>query len=288
VSHSAESATHRRSWLHRLASGFALGRTLLALREQARRDHLGIIAAGAAFFMFLSIVPGLTAVTLLYGYLADEATVLRHVDMLAGYAPEAVRGFARSELERIVSNGSSGLGVGFVGSVVLTIIFASRGTRALIEGLNLIERETERRGAIALYALSLAFTVAAVVLATAMLALLVALPAVIDANELGSLLWIGQYVGLPLLLLGAVMALFRFGGSGAARRRWWSVGAVAATLSWLLASKLLQVYVQYVDLETAFGSSSTVAVFMLWLYLCCLSLLLGAEVDDVLHHGRQR
>jgi membrane protein len=261
-----------------------LGRVALALREESRADHLSIVAAGAAFYLFLALLPGITAMVLIYGLVADRADALRHLDLIAPYVPEPVRLALRTVLERAVS-GWGAQGFGALGSAVLAVLLATRGARGLIEGINMVQRRTERRGFVALYALSLAFTVSGVLLGALMLIVVIALPSMVDGlpSQLANNLWLTQYLLLPATLLLAIMSLLRFGGSGG-RGRWWSYGAFFAMLLWLAASWGLELYVAHLGFSTAFGSVSAIAVFLLWLYACCLAILLGAELNDVLRH----
>lgn len=64
-------------------------------------------------------------------------------------------------------------------------------------------------------------------------------------------------------------------------------GAVAATLSWLLISFGLTVYVEHAgSFGRLYGSVSSVIVALLWFYLSALSVLAGAEIDATLEQRK--
>lgn len=273
------------SHVRRLCQRTTLGQILIALFDEVRADHVGIIAAGAAYYVFLAILPALTALVLFYGLIFDANDVVAHVDLLAGYAPEAVTQLLGRELERLAEASESSLSAGVVGSALVALWSATKGARSLIEGLNIIERAEESRGAIALYALSLAITACGVVLVGLVVTLVIALPALASylPPRLDGVFTLVRHVVLPAVLLVSIMALYRFGSCAAQHRKWWSTGAIAAATLWMAVSWLLDAYVENVaSVSVRFGSASTVVVFMLWLWLSCFVVLVGAELNVVL------
>ncbi len=58
-------------------------------------------------------------------------------------------------------------------------------------------------------------------------------------------------------------------------------GAVLATLLWLLASLAFSYYVSnFGNYGEMYGAISAVVILMLWLYLTCLIILIGGEVNS--------
>ena len=59
-------------------------------------------------------------------------------------------------------------------------------------------------------------------------------------------------------------------------------GAVFATLGWMLFSYFYSLYIRYFPSASAiYGSLTAVCLIMLWLYVCIVILLLGAEVNKL-------
>ena len=56
-------------------------------------------------------------------------------------------------------------------------------------------------------------------------------------------------------------------------------GAVLCALSWNVISFLLSVYINYFNGFSMYGSLTTVALMMLWLYFCIYSTLMCAEFN---------
>ena len=93
--------------------------------------------------------------------------------MLSDLLPGGALDIVQEQINRIVSKGEATLGFGFVFGLGLALWSANAGMKAIIDALNVVYEETEKRGFIKLNLVSLAFTLGAVV------ALLVAIGAVV-------------------------------------------------------------------------------------------------------------
>ena len=59
-------------------------------------------------------------------------------------------------------------------------------------------------------------------------------------------------------------------------------GAVFSTVGWMIFSKLYSLYIRFFPSASAiYGSLTAVLLIMLWLYVCIIILLLGAEVNKL-------
>jgi membrane protein len=64
------------------------------------------------------------------------------------------------------------------------------------------------------------------------------------------------------------------------RFRWVSVGALVAAALWILGSAAFSLYVNFFGhYNKTYGTLAGVIVLMLWLYLSCYIVLLGAEIN---------
>jgi membrane protein len=249
------------------------------------RDHLSIIAAGVAFFGVLAIFPSIAALIAFYGLIADPAQVSASLHALRPLLPHDVHAMIAGQVASLAAAGQSKLGLASLVSLALALWSARAGVTALMEGLNVAYRETDRRGIVTQYLLSLVLTLAVIAIAIVALLAVVAVPAALhfsDIGRLGALL--AQVTPLVILGVAAVFvigALYRYGPSRAtARKRWVTWGAVLATVGWVVVSLALSLYVsRFADFNRTYGSLGAIVGLLFWLYASAFVVLLGAELN---------
>ena len=251
--------------------------------RQLKVDNVSLIAAGAAFYVFLALAPALIAVISVYGLVADPAEVARQLDPVLSALPADAASVVETQLTAITSGGRSGLGLGLVVSVVVALVGASKGMLALVTALNIAYDEDETRGFVKLRALALGLTVAVAVTAVATVGGMVVVRAL--ARPLGT---VGEtavaVLRWPVLAgLGVVglAVLYRYAPDRKAPPwRWVTPGAVVATVLWLLGSIAFSVYVAtFGKYNETYGVLGGVVVLLSWLLLTAYAIVLGAELD---------
>jgi membrane protein len=274
----------------------ALKQVLLRTWAGIAEDHLSIIAAGIAFFGMLAAFPSLAALIAIFGLFADPAIVADNLERVRPVLPSDAYAILEGQLDRLLSAGTSSLGLASLIALALALWSSRAGASAMIEGLNIVYGERDTRNIVRQYLSSLVLTL--IVLAMAILALLVvvALPAVLtflQFDEIGALgAWIARVA--PLLVLGVAVvfvvgAVYRMGPHRApARKRWITPGAVMATVTWVLASYLLSSYIsQFGNFNQTYGSLGAIIALLLWLYVTAFVVLLGAKLNAELELGTE-
>jgi membrane protein len=259
-----------------------------------KADNMPIIAGGVAFFGFLSIFPTLIAMISIYGLVASPDTVSSEVGTLAKNLPHSAADLIATQLKNITSNSSGSLSVGLVVSILTALWSASSGMSNLITAVNIAYDEAETRSFIKLKALSLALTFGGIIFVLITFSLVAVVPAVISALPLGIVgAVLAQVVNWLLLLAvfaGALSILYRVAPDrDAPRFRWVSLGSVVVTVLWALVSLAFAFYVNnFGSYNKTYGAISGVIVLMLWLYLTCYLVLLGAEINAEAEHQTAR
>ena len=92
---------------------------------------------------------------------------------------------------------------------------------------------------------------------------------------------IARWLLIAALLIVALAVLYRVAPDrDAPKFRWVSVGALVATLLWLLASVGFSLYVTlFGNYAKTYGALAGVVVLLLWLWITCYAILLGAEIN---------
>ena len=221
----------------------------------------------------------------LYGLVADPAQVAESLKAARPLLPSDVFAMFEGQVAALIDARTSSLGVASLVSLALALWSARAGVTALMEGLNVAYRETDTRRLVVQYLLSLALTLLLVVIAIVALLAVVAVPTLLHFSDIGALGALLAQV-TPLLILGVAVVfvigvLYRYGPHRAlARKRWVTVGAVLATVGWVIVSLGLSVYVaRFADFNRTYGALGAIVGLLFWLYASAFVVLLGAEVN---------
>jgi membrane protein len=156
--------------------------------------------------------------------------------------------------------------------------------------VNIAYDEVETRNFVKLKLTSLALTLGAILFVIVTVGLLAVVPAVIQVLPLGIvgtiLAQVARWVLLLAVFAGSLAVLYRIAPDrDAPRFRWVSLGAVIVTVIWAVVSLGFALYVnKFGSYDKTYGTIAGVIVLMLWLYLTCYLVLLGAEINAEAEH----
>lgn len=256
--------------------------------QQVKEDDVQMLAAAVAFYLFLSLIPALTAAISLYGLVSDPSEVQRQLEEVTTGLPDAAATLITEEAQSIAAAESSALSIGLAVSVILAIYSASKGTQALIKALNIAYEEEETRGFLKLKAVSVALTFGIILVAVGGVAALVAVGQVAEGLGGATFVTALRWPGLGAILVLVLAVLYRFSPDrDAPKWRWTSPGAVLGAVLLAVASLAFSFYTATFGEEAA-GLLAAVGVLLLWLFLCAFAILFGAEVDSELERQTAR
>ncbi len=230
----------------------------------------------------------------MYGLFADASAINQHLSLLAGLLPGGGVGIVEEQINRIVSKGDAQLGFGFAFGLGLALWSANAGMKAIVDALNVVYDETEKRSFIVLNAASLALTLGAVVSLLAAIAAVVVIPLVLSWVGLGGLtemlIRVLRWPALLVLVLFGLAILYRFGPS---RRQpqwtWITPGSLLAAVLWLAGSALLSWYLgNFANYDETYGSLGAAIGLMMWMWMSVIVILLGAELNAETEHQTAR
>lgn len=265
---------------------------LLRVYREIADDRVLALAAGVAYYGLLALFPAIAALVAIYGLFADPADIARHLSAVSGILPGVALELLRGQMERLAGTAGGSLGLFFVLSVLLSLWSANAGMKAIIDTLNVVCERDERRGFIKLNAVSLLFTVSAIVLLLLAVAAVIVIPILLRIAGLGAmagvLLGFLRWPALFLAMAFVLALLYRYGPDREPPRwRWISFGSLTASLAWLAASALFSWYVSHFNsFDRTYGSLGAVVVFMTWMWLSAAVILLGAELDAEIEQHR--
>jgi membrane protein len=265
-----------------------------AFNARINDNRLLAVAAGVAFYWLLAIFPAVAAFVSLYGLVADASTIDAHLSLASGILPAGAVELLHEQIIKLTSKGDAKLSLGFVTGLAVALWSANAGMKAIIDALNIVYDEKEKRSFLKLNLVSLLFTLVAIV------SLMIALAAVVVAPIVFSLIGLSSFFSLaiavlrwPLLLVLATVALsaiYRYGPSRTeARWQWLSVGSVAAAAGWLITSVLFSWYIAHFGAYNAtYGSLGAAVGMMMWMWISAIVILLGGVLNAEIEHQTAR
>jgi membrane protein len=248
-------------------------------------DQMPLMAAGVAFYAFLSLVPTLIAATLVYGLVTSPQEVQSQVQQLSSVLPKDAANLVGNQMLQLATAKSTGLGIGLVVSLLIALWSASGGTGNLITAVNVAYDEKETRNFVKKRGLALLLTVGAIIVFVLTASLVAVFPAVANALNIGGIARVGlealRWVVLLVVLMAALAILYRLAPDrDDPKLKWTSVGAVVAVVVWVVASIVFSLYVNFFgSYAKTYGALAGIVILLTWLWLSIVAILLGAEVN---------
>jgi len=262
-----------------------LGRATLA---EVKADEVSLLASAVAFRIFLSIFPTLIAAVAIFGLVTEPTELSRLLNEARAVVPGDAFTLLQRTLAGLTEAGTGGIAVAGIAGGLWA---ASSAAAVLIKALNLAYDVGERRKFLKLRGVALGITLALFVAIATLMVLLV----------LGRFLqgWLVpeslrdqglEYVIVAARIaasLGVLMVLFAVVYWLGPNRdvpsfKWITPGSVVGVLAWLALSGGFAVYTRlFGNYGATYGSLAGAVLMMLWIQLSMMTLLIGAELNQV-------
>lgn len=261
--------------------------------KEALDDNVLGMAAQTAYFFLFSLFPLLLFATPLIGMLGDSERIVEWVmEQLAATVPGEALSLVSGVVEEVVF-APNAPGLVSVGGL-LAAWAGSNIFNQLIMVLNRAYNVPEsrpfwKRRLIALLAIVITgfaiFISATLMLVGPELARWVSDRFLPGGNF--ATVWIAiQYPLIFAILVATFWSIYYFLPNLRQDRKQVLVGAVFATLAWLLVTYGFRLYVHsFADFSRTYGTIGGVIVLLMWMYLTMLVTLLGGELNSEIHHG---
>lgn len=266
--------------------------------KKFQADKMSDHAAGMTYFLMMSLFPALLVIISLLGLFGTQGLVVDAVQYARdqGAPPEVVDAL-RSSLQGTVDGASGAVGVALLLGLAVALYGASGAFGGAGRALNDVYGFEETRPFVKhkLEDLLCTFVVVALVI--------VALVSVFLGGSVADDLF--EEIGLGgaaadvwrlarwLVAIAAMMCVYAFvytyaPDRGPDRRvQWFSPGAVAGVLIWVLASAGFFFYVaNFGSYGATYGTFAGAIILLLWMYLTNIAFLFGAELNAELDRLR--
>lgn len=276
-----------------IVRGYRVGPLLRKTWREIQDDNVFGLAAQTAYYFFFSLFPLLLFTAPVLGMIGDPQTTI---------------GWATRQAERVVPAEALGLVLGVVHDVVfspnapglmsvgalLAAWAASNVFENLISALNRAYDVEEARpwwkrrlialGAVLGSGLFLILASTIMIAGPEVISLIASvIPGVAETRTVWMIL---QYPLAIAMLIGMFFVIYYFLPNIRQRGRQVMVGAVAATVLWVVATLAFRAYASnFGSYNKTYGTIGAVIVLLTWMYLTMLVVLAGGELNAELHHG---
>ncbi|MGC8548061.1 MAG: YihY/virulence factor BrkB family protein [Acidobacteriaceae bacterium] len=246
-------------------------------------------AAVLAFFFMLAVFPAAIFILSLLPYFSIPHLQKAILDLLHQVLPEQAANLFEGTIRNVHSDSNQGL---LTFGLLFTIWSGSAGFFALMDQINIIREVQVRRSfweergdAILLmlvFAIIMIGSLSLVIFGGAAQSWVASLIGWSQPMRLffATLRWIIFAAGLLLFIAVA----YSFGPDVKVRFRFLSAGNLVAAALIALASIGFRFYVaEFGDYSATYGSLAAIIILMLWMYLAGIALLVGCEIDTLLH-----
>ncbi len=272
--------------------GYRIGPLIRKTVREIGTDHVGTLAASAAYNFFFSLFPLLLFLTPLLSLVDDKQAMVGFLTaQLMSVLPPAQAAAFRPVFDNVVfaSNAPGLMSVG----LLLAAWSGSNVFGTLMDALNTAYDVQETRPWIKQQLIRLAAFVAGMLIIV--LSTLIFLRGEAIADRVGGLLRLGsmpiliwKIVQYPIAILGLVaLAFMMFYVLPNVRQHkgYALVGAAVTTVLWIVATLLFRLYIAHFPPNKAYGLIGGVIILLTWMYYTMFVVLIGGELASQLQQG---
>jgi membrane protein len=245
-------------------------------------------AAAIAFSFFMALFPFALFILNLIPYIPISGFQEDFLLFVQDSVPPTTFAAIEQIINDILHNSHSGL---LSSGVALSVFLMTNGVNAVMSGFETslhvtVKRPYFRQYFVALL-ISLLLTTILIVTVAAIIVLEIFIQKTIIQDVLTdtvsdkiSLLELGRYVFVIIMILLVVGILFKFGIKQSKKKRLITIGTVFTTILIVLSSYFFGIWVvRFSKYNELYGSIGTLLVVMFYLWINCMVLLLGFELD---------
>ncbi len=274
-----------------MQGGGGIWKLFKAVWHATDERHIGVIAAGVAFYGMFAVFPGMAATIAIWGFFSDPTIIQTYMDAVREVIPSAAYDVLDTQLVALLKADSHTLGWTTALSLLLALYSVNAGVAALISALNAINGHRPRAGLSRILG-SVGLTFAILGLAICALATVVFVPIALNFLNIGRaeglILKILPWLVLIIVLLAFLGMIYRWAPNReGARFGWLTPGALLAVTLWAVASIAFSVYLgNFGSYNRIYGSIGAVIALLMWFYISAYIVLLGAVLNAERAHLR--
>lgn len=250
-------------------------------------------AGAIAFSFFMALFPFALFILNLIPYIPIEGFQQDFLKFLEDSVPPNTYEAIASIINDILNNSYKGL---LSSGFLLSIFLMANGLNAILGGFENSHHVILKRGFLSQYAVALGMSVILSLLLIVTVATTVIFEVFIQSIKLDNVfnnnikfIEIGRYGFLMLMILITSSILLKFGTRETSNNSFISIGSVFTTVLIILSSYFFGIWVvKFSKYNELYGSIGTLLIMMFYIWLNCMILLLGFELNASINRLKRR
>lgn len=267
-------------WLQGLSLYELLEIYILGIVEGALTYH----ASSIAFSFFMALFPFALFILNLIPYIPIPGFQSDFLQFVQEGVPPNTYEAIHKIISDILNNSHSGL---LSSGFILSIFLMANGLNAIMSGFETSKHVLIKRGFIRQYLVALGMSLLLSILLLVTVATIVVFEVIIQKTIIQDvlsdqipLIILGRYAFVILMILLTVSILFKFGIKHDKKRAFISIGSVFTTILIILDSYIFGIWVlRFSKYNELYGSIGTLLIMMFYIWINCVILLLGFELN---------
>ncbi|MFC4739180.1 YihY/virulence factor BrkB family protein [Flavobacterium ponti] len=250
-------------------------------------------ASAIAFSFFMALFPFALFILNLIPYIPIKNFQVDFINFIAQNVPPNTFEAINKIIVDILNNSYQGLlSTGFI----LSIFLMTNGVNAILGGFEMSEHITLTRGYFRQYLISLALSLILSFLLLITVAAIIVFEVFIQkikiqgffSDDISLIEW-GRYAFVILMILITTSILYKYGTKETAKIRFISTGAIFTTILIIISSYVFGIYVEkFARYNELYGSIGTLLVLMFYIWINCMVLLLGFELNAAINKLKRK
>lgn len=279
----------RLPWLQGLSFYDLMELYVLGIVEGAFSYH----ASAIAFSFFMSLFPFTLFILNLIPYIPIEGFQNDFLEFVKDGVPPNTYDAIYKIINDILNNSHSGL---LSSGFILSIFLMANGISGILGGFESSKHVLIKRGFLHQYLVALGMSLVLSFLLLVTVAIIVVFEVFIQKtmiqnvlNDTTSLIIMGRYVFVILMILVTSSILLRFGTKQAHKPPFMSIGSVFTTVLIVISSYFFGIWViKFSKYNELYGSIGTLLIMMFYIWINCMILLLGFELNATINKLKRK
>ena len=250
-------------------------------------------ASAVAFSFFMALFPFALFILNLIPFIPIEGFQNDFLQFVKEGVPPNTYDAVANIINDILNNSHSGL---MSSGFLLSIFLMANGINGILGGFESSRHVLEKRGFFNQYFVALGISLLLSILLLLTVAIIVIFEVFIQKTIIQDVLsdripWIilGRYIFVILMILITSSILLRYGTKQSHKPPFISIGSVFTTILIIISSYFFGIWViRFSKYNELYGSIGTLLIMMFYIWINCMILLLGFELNATIHKLRKK